>query len=204
MCCGVHVLQPLWKRNGVFAAGPVLWEPLSPFTHQAPGDRRPWVRWSLFLVPTVQAHEIPALYDELLSTKRCRPCASANPRAIVPPFVQVCGWVSHQRSSTLGRKALDGLAFATDSGPCSVQLHLMRKSSRPEMDYQRHIHLQGLILLRTTTNTTIKALLIDAEFANPSVPIHYSRYNFSLSGWQLIPRTLVYSGNYQEQKEPLN
>lgn len=72
------------------------------------------------------------------------------------------------------------------------------------MDYQLHINLQGLIILQTTTNITIKALLIDAEFANPSVPIHYSRYNFSLSRWQLIPSTLVYSGNYQEQKEPLN
>lgn len=152
--------------------------PLSPLTHQAPGDRRPWICWSPFLVPTVQAHEIPALYDELLLTKRCRPCASANPSAIVPPFVQVYGWVSHQHSSTLGKKALNGLVFATDSGPCSVRLHLMRKSSRPEMDYQRLIHLQGLILLQTTTNTTVKALLIDAEFANPSVPIHYSSIIF--------------------------
>lgn len=67
-----------------------------------------------------------------------------------------------------------------------------------------HINLRGLILLQTTTNITVKALLIDAELGNPSVPIHYSGYNFSLSGWQLIPSALVYSGNYQEQKEPLN
>jgi len=66
------------------------------------------------------------------------------------------------------------------------------------------INLQDLILLQTTTNISIKALLIDAALGNPSVAIHYSGYNFSLSGWQLIPSTLVYSGNYQEQKEPLN
>lgn len=72
------------------------------------------------------------------------------------------------------------------------------------MDYQVHINLQGLILLQNTTNITIKALLIDAGFANPPVPIHYSRYNFSLSGWRRIPSTLVYTGNYREQKEPLN
>lgn len=80
----------------------------------------------------------------------------------------------------------------------------MRKSSSPGDGLPAPINLQDLILLPTPTNITIKALLIDAEFANPSVPIHYSRYNFSLSGWQLIPRTLVYSGNYQEPREPLN
>lgn len=64
--------------------------------------------------------------------------------------------------------------------------------------------LRGPVLLRASTNISIKALLIDAELGDPSAPIHYSGYNFLQSAWQLTPSTLVSSGNYRERKGPLN
>lgn len=78
---------------------------------------------------------------------------------------------------------LDGLAVAGDSGSGVIP-----PGPDPGMDRRPPARLQGgAILFQTSTNTAIKALLIDAGLGNPSVPVHYSRSNFLLSGWQLIP-----------------